>query len=107
MSSNSISPGEIRLFKATKKGREARIAAATEKAHLEAEAIGFGSPTRFPKKRNKKKKKKKRTKKKTRIKIKPNKTNTQMELYYVTKSKGKTTYKIAYFRKKPLLNIPE
>ena len=50
MSSNSISPGEIRLFKATKKGREARIAAATEKAHLEAEAIGPGSTTRFPKK---------------------------------------------------------
>ena len=106
MSSNSISPGEIRIFKAMKKGREARIAAATEKAHLEAEAIA-GSPTRFPKKRNKKKKKKKRTKKKTRIKIKPNKTNTQMELYYVTKSKGKTTYRIAYFRKKALLNIPE
>ena len=38
---------------------------------------------------------------------KPNQTNTQMELYYVTKSKGKTTYKIAYFRKKTLLNIPE
>ena len=82
------------------KGTEARLAAAT------AIEPGF-SPTRFPKKRNKKKKKKKRTKKKTRIKIKPNKTNTQMELYYVTKSKGKTTYRIAYFRKKALLNIPE
>ena len=84
------------------KGTEARLAAAT--------AIGPVSPTRFPKIRKKKKKKKKKKTKKntlgTCIKIKPNKTNTQMELYYVTKSKGTTTYKIAYFRKQPLLNIP-
>ena len=58
MSSEPISPGEIRLFVAMKKGREARLAAAVEERRLEVEAIGPGSPTRFRKKKKKKKKRK-------------------------------------------------